>query len=70
METPRHLRQKILHGTYALFPLIDTCWNQFEYIVSTFSPCGLDLATLFLVLSVWSHARNVVSDIFRFGKIQ
>lgn len=50
METPRHLRQKILHGTYALFPLINTCWNQFGYIVSTFSPCGLDLATLFLVL--------------------
>lgn len=50
METPRHLRQKILHGTFALFPLIDTCWNQFGYIVSTFSPCGLDLATLFLVL--------------------
>lgn len=49
METPRHLRQKILHGTFALFPLIDTCWNQFGYIVSTFSPCGLDLATLFLV---------------------
>lgn len=50
METPRHLRQKILHGTFALFPLIDTCWNQFGYFVSTFSPCGLDLATLFLVL--------------------
>ena len=50
METPRHLRQKILHGTFALFPLINTCWNQFGYIVSTFSPCGLDLATLFLVL--------------------
>lgn len=50
METPRLLRQKILHGTYALFPLINTCWNQFGYIVSTFSPCGLDLATLFLVL--------------------
>ena len=50
MKTPRHLRQKILHGTFALFPLIDTCWNQFGYIVSTFSPCGLDLATLFLVL--------------------
>lgn len=49
METPHHLRQKILHGTFALFPLIDTCWNQFGYIVSTFSPCGLDLATLFLV---------------------
>lgn len=49
METPRHLRQKILHGTYALFPLIDTCWNQFGYIVSTFSPCGLDLTPLFLV---------------------
>lgn len=49
METPRHLRQKILHGTFALFPLIDTCWNQFGYIVSTFSPCGLYLATLFLV---------------------
>ena len=49
MKTPRHLRQKILHGTFALFPLIDTCWNQFGYIVSTFSPCGLDLATLFLV---------------------
>ena len=46
MKTPRHLRQKILHGTFALFPLIDTCWNQFGYIVSTFSPCGLDLATL------------------------
>lgn len=51
METPRHLRQKILHGTFALFPLMDTCWNQFGYIVSTFSPCGLDLATLFLVPS-------------------
>ena len=50
METPRHLRQKILHGTFALFPLINSCWNQFGYIVSTFSPCGLDLATLFLVL--------------------
>lgn len=49
METPRLLRQKILHVTFALFPLIDTCWNQFGYIVSTFSPCGLDLATLFLV---------------------
>ena len=49
METPRHLLQKIRHGTFALFPLIDTCWNQFGYIVSTFSPCGLDLATLFLV---------------------
>ena len=49
METPRHLRQKILHGTFALFPLIDTCWNQFGYIVSTFSPSGLDLVTLFLV---------------------
>ena len=49
METPRHLLQKIRHGTFALFPLINTCWNQFGYIVSTFSPCGLDLATLFLV---------------------
>ena len=49
METPRHLLQKIRHGTFALFPLIDTCWNQFGYIVSTFSPCGLDLATRFLV---------------------
>ena len=49
METPRHLRQKILHGTFALFPLINSCWNQFGYIVSIFSPCGLDLATLFLV---------------------
>ena len=50
METPRHLRQKNFHGTFALFPLINSCWNQFGYIVSTFSPCGLDLATLFLVL--------------------
>ena len=43
------MRQKNFHGTFALFPLINSCWNQFGYIVSTFSPCGLDLATLFLV---------------------
>ena len=49
METPRHLLQKIRHGTFALFPLINTSWNQFGYIVSTFSPCGVDLATRFLV---------------------
>ena len=49
METPRHLLQKIRHGTFALFPLINTCWNQFGYIVSTFSPYGVDLATRFLV---------------------
>lgn len=49
METPYHLRQKILHGTFVLFPLINSCWKQARYIVSTFSPYGLDLETMFLV---------------------
>lgn len=49
METPYHLRQKILHGTIALFPLIKSLWNQARYIVSAFSPYGLDLETVFLV---------------------
>ena len=48
METPYHLRQKTLHGTFALFPLINSCWNQFGYIVSSFVPYSLDLETLFL----------------------
>ena len=50
METPYHLRQKILHGTIALFPLINSRWNQARCIVSTFSPYGLDLETVFLPL--------------------
>ena len=49
METPYHLRQKILHGTIALFPLINSHWNQARYIVSAFVPYSLDLETLFLV---------------------
>ena len=48
METPRHLRQKILHGTFALFPLINSCWNQFGYIVSSSIPYGIMQETLIL----------------------
>lgn len=49
METPYHLRQKNLHGTIALFPLINSLWNQARYIVSAFSSYVFDLETMFLV---------------------